>query len=155
MLEKCNFVLDKSSKKSLNFISEKVWEPSWHQGTGWPFVTGIHQWPMASSLAGITHDDVIKWKNLAICAGNLPVPGEFPAQRPMTRSFDVFFHLRLNKRLSKQSQGWWFEMLPCPLWCDSNVFMPNVWHYLKTTDMLVIWISRNSMVIDLILWFFF
>ena len=32
---------------------------------------------------------------LAICAGNSPVPGEFPAQRPVTRSFDVFFDLRL------------------------------------------------------------
>ena len=28
---------------------------------------------------------------LAICAGNSPVTGEFPAQRPLTRSFDVFF----------------------------------------------------------------
>ena len=36
---------------------------------------------------------------LAIYAGNSPVPGEFPAQRPVTRSFDVFFDLRLNKRL--------------------------------------------------------
>ena len=36
---------------------------------------------------------------LAIC----PVPGEFPSQRPVTRSFDDFFDLRLNKRLSKQS----------------------------------------------------
>ena len=36
---------------------------------------------------------------LAICAGNSPVPGEFPAQRPVTRSFDVFFDLRLNKLL--------------------------------------------------------
>ena len=27
---------------------------------------------------------------LAICVGNSPVPGEFPAQRPVTRSFDVF-----------------------------------------------------------------
>ena len=26
---------------------------------------------------------------LAICAGNSPVPGEFPSQRPVTRSFDV------------------------------------------------------------------
>ena len=42
---------------------------------------------------------------LAICAGNSPVPGEFPAQRPVTRSFDVYFDLRLNKRLSKQSWG--------------------------------------------------
>ena len=29
--------------------------------------------------------------------------GEFPAQRPVTRSFDVFFDLRLYKRLSKHS----------------------------------------------------
>ena len=31
---------------------------------------------------------------LAFCAGNSPVHGEFPAQRPVTRSFDVFFDLR-------------------------------------------------------------
>ena len=40
---------------------------------------------------------------LAICAGNSPGTGEFPAQRPVTRSFDVFVDQRLNKRLSKQS----------------------------------------------------
>ena len=53
------------------------------------------------------HDDVIKWKHffelLAICAGEFTVTGEFPAQRPVMWSFDVFFDLRLNKRLSKQS----------------------------------------------------
>ena len=38
---------------------------------------------------------------LALCAGNSSVTGEFPSQRPLTRSFDVFFDLRLNKRLSK------------------------------------------------------
>ena len=42
---------------------------------------------------------------LALCAGNSPVTGEFPSQRPVTRSFDVFFDLRLNKRLSKQPWG--------------------------------------------------
>ena len=57
---------------------------------------------------------------LAICAGNSPVPGEFPTQRPVTRSFDVFFDLRLNKRLSKQSWGWWFETLSRPLWRHRN-----------------------------------
>ena len=46
---------------------------------------------------------------LVLCAGNSPVLGEFPAQRPVTRGFDVFFDLRPNKRLSKQSRGWWFE----------------------------------------------
>ena len=40
---------------------------------------------------------------LAICAGNSPVAGEFPAQRPVTRSFDAFFDLHLDKRLSEQS----------------------------------------------------
>ena len=41
---------------------------------------------------------------LAICAENSPVTGEFPSQRPVTRSFDVFFDLRLNTRLSKPSR---------------------------------------------------
>ena len=46
--------------------------------------------------------------------------GELPTQRPVTRSFDVFFVLRLNKRLSKQSWGWWFETQSCPLWRHRN-----------------------------------
>ena len=39
------------------------------------------------------HDDVIKWKHFCVtgtCAGHSPATGEFPAQRPVTRSFDVF-----------------------------------------------------------------
>ena len=52
--------------------------------------------------------------------GNSPVPGELPAQRPVTRSFDVFLDLRLNKRLSKQWWGWWFETLSDPLWRHRN-----------------------------------
>ena len=38
----------------------------------------------------------------------------FHTQMPVTQSFDVFFDLRLNKRLSKQSRGWWFETLSRP-----------------------------------------
>ena len=72
--------------------------------------------------------DLVWWRHqmetfsalLAIHAGNSPVPGEFPTQRPATRSFDVFFDLRLNKRLSKQSWGWRFETLSRPLWRHSN-----------------------------------
>ena len=41
---------------------------------------------------------------LAFCAGNSPVISDFPSQRPVTRSFDVFFDLRLKKWLSKQSR---------------------------------------------------
>ena len=58
-------------------------------------------------------------QNCSICAGNSPVTGEF--QRPVTRSFDVFFDLCLNTRLSKQSWGWWFEMPSRPLWRHRNV----------------------------------
>ena len=57
---------------------------------------------------------------LAICAGNSPVTGEFTAQRPVTRSFDVFFDLRLYRRLSKQSRGWRFETPSHPLWRHCN-----------------------------------
>ena len=58
---------------------------------------------------------------LALCAGNPSVSGEFPAQRPVTRSLDVFFDLCLNKRLSKKSWGWWFETPSRPLWRHCNV----------------------------------
>ena len=58
---------------------------------------------------------------LALCVGNSPVTCEFPSQRPVTRSVDVFFDLRLNKRMSKQSWDWWFETSSCPLWRHCNV----------------------------------
>ena len=58
---------------------------------------------------------------LALCAGNSPVTSEFPSQRPVTRSFDVFFDLRLNKRLSKQSRCRWFETSSRSLWRQCNV----------------------------------
>ena len=77
---------------------------------------------------------------LAICAGNSPVPGEFPAQRPVTRSFDVFFDLHPNKRLSKQWWGWWFGTLSCPLWRHRNA--SHKWNSHK-------W---NSFCIDFILY---
>ena len=52
--------------------------------------------------------------------GKFTGPGEFPTQRPVTRRFDVFFDLRLNKRLSKQPWGWWFETLSWSLWRHCN-----------------------------------
>ena len=52
--------------------------------------------------------------------GELTVTNEFPAQRPMTRSFDVFFDRHLNKRLSKHLWGQWLETLSRPLWRHSN-----------------------------------
>ena len=52
--------------------------------------------------------------------GEFTGPGEFPTQRPVTRSFDVFFELRLSKRLSKQPWGWWFETPSWSLWRHCN-----------------------------------
>ena len=65
---------------------------------------------------------------LALCVGNSPVTGEFPSQRPVTYSFDVFFDLRLNKWLSKQLLGWWFETSSCSLWrhCNNLFSVPSV-----------------------------
>ena len=59
---------------------------------------------------------------LAICAGNSPVTGEIPAQRPVTRSTDVFFDLRLNKRFSKQSWSCRFKTPSLSLWPHRNVY---------------------------------
>ena len=63
-----------------------------HFARYWPFGRGIHRWPM-----------------------------KFPSQMPVTRSFDVFFGLCLNKLLSKQSWGWWFETPSRSLWRQYNV----------------------------------
>ena len=67
------------------------------------------------------HDDVIKLKHLPV-TGPLCVrfTGEFPAQRPVTRSFDIFFDLRPNNRLSEQSRGWGFETPSWPFWRHCN-----------------------------------
>ena len=69
----------------------------------WPVVLGIHRWPVNSPY---------KW--------------------PVTRSFDTLVDLRLNKRLSKQSWGWWFEKTSRPLWRHCNVPILNwLWVRMK------------------------
>ena len=80
---------------------------------------------------GIVNDDVIKWNtfaSLALCAGNSPVNDEFPSQRPVTQSFDVFFDLRLNKRLNNQSWDWWLEAPSRSLWRQCNVLKRPVFY---------------------------
>ena len=65
-------------------------------------------------------------------SGEFTGPGEFPAQRPVTRSFAVFFDLSLNKRLSKQSRCWWFETQSHPLWRHCNGKSRAAPHHGKT-----------------------
>ena len=68
--------------------------------------------------------------NSPVTAGNSPVTGEFPSHKPVTRSFDVFFDLRLNKRLSKQPRRRWFETPSRSLWRHCIVvpnYDPVIW----------------------------
>ena len=69
-----------------------IWSPRWR-----------HQIEISSAL-------------LALCEVNSSVTGEFPSQRPVTRGFDVFFDLRMNRRLCKPSRRRWFETLSRSLW---------------------------------------
>ena len=117
---------------------------SWH--TGMTRVKGLMIYPLGKKIVVIPtivhfcpsytmyksdHDDVIKWKHFPhhwpLC-GEFTGPGEFPAQRPVMRNFDVFFDLRLNKRLSKQTWGWWFETPSWSLWrhCNEDITRPLV-----------------------------
>ena len=70
------------------------------------------------------HDDVIKWKHFPL---NWPFvwgihrsPVNSPHKTPVTQSFDVFLDMRLNKRSSTQSWGWWLETPSCPVWRHCN-----------------------------------
>ena len=79
----------------------------------------------------------------SLLCGEFTGPGEFPAQRPVTRSFDVFFDLRLNKRLSKQPWRWWFETSSWSLWRQCNGIedaetSSNFWHKLPCRSITII-----------------
>ena len=86
------------------------------------------KWPMI--YIPWFHDDVIKWNHFRVPGlfqGNPLVSGEFPSQMPVTRGFDIFFDLCLNKRFSKQLRRRWFETPLRPLWRHCK---------LKTSDLL-------------------
>ena len=84
----------------------------------------FHDFMMTSSNGNMFRVTGFCAWNSQVTAGNSPVTGEFPSHRPVTRSFDVFFDLRLSKRLSKQSRRWLFEMPSRSLWHHCNV-LPN------------------------------
>ena len=81
----------------------------------WQDLPKARFWIMTSSNGNIFRVTGPLW-------GNSPATGEFPSQRPVTQSFDVFFDLCLYKRLSKQFWGWWFETPSRSLWrqCDGD-----------------------------------
>ena len=81
---------------------------------------------------------------LVIFAGNSAVSGQFPAQRPVTRTFDVFFDIRLNKRLSKQWWCWWFETLSRSLWRHRNVLFCFRMEWKRCSKWLYNWLWRQN-----------
>ena len=89
-----------------------------------PLVTG--EFPTQRSSNAENFDDVImrqrRMKTFRFVYDWQQKWSEFHTQRPVARSFHVFFDLRLNKRLSKQSWGWWFEMPQHQLWRHCNAF---------------------------------
>ena len=100
-------------------------------GTRWSFKRMTSCWRVIpnvvihATLWYSIHDDVMKWKYFPHYwpfVQRIPTHG-FPTQRPVTKSFDIFFDLRLYKRLSKQSWGWWFETQSCPLWRHCNFYI--------------------------------
>ena len=114
------------------------WE-LWSPGEKWTILLRLHLWYWTLLIRWVIYSkceterlgyvqSVSWWRHqmetfsalLALCAGNSPLPGEFPTQRPVTRSFDVYFDLHPNKRLGKQSWGWWFETLSWSLWRHRN-----------------------------------
>ena len=88
------------------------------------------------------HDDVIKWKHFRsywpfVRGIHRTTVGRFPPQRPVTRSFDVIFDLRLNKRLNKQSGRWWSGTPSLSLWRHCNVLQYCAVNILRPDDAYV------------------
>ena len=95
----------------------------------WTLLSGTTPHPIytqwGTPLVMMTSSNGNIFRDTGHLCGEFTGPGEFPAQRSVTRSFDVFFDLSLNKRLSKQSRGWWFETQSHPLWRHCNVWHAN------------------------------
>ena len=73
---------------------------------------------------------------LAICTGNSPVPGEFPAQRPVTRSFDVFFIcVWINGWVNNGEAG---DLRRHRGLCDVTVMLPLISHWGRVVNYAII-----------------
>ena len=116
---------------ALSWIFRRLWPRLPGQGNTerWTDVAGgvlNDQFDEANQRARETRQPMMTSSNGNIFRVTGHLCGEFtgprwiPAQRPVTQSFDVFFDLSLNKRLSKQSWSWWFETLSCSLWRHCN-----------------------------------
>ena len=91
--------------------------------------------------------------SLVIFAGNSEVTGEFPEQSRVTRRFDVFFALCLNKRLSKQWWVWWCVTPSLPLWRHCNALLGFARKMYCRVDCYLKWPHSAIFVVELALEF--
>ena len=140
--------------------------PGWHQNQirYWPIIKGV---PVLSVIGkyGLCEDRIglpiyflqTTWRGgcqpavttrmMTSSNGNIfRVTGHLCGEFTGHRNFDVFFDLRLNKRLSKQSRGWWFETPVCPLWrhCNAHEHLVYRWicksHRLQWHQLIFIYV---------------
>ena len=105
----------------LNHVSKKAPQYGWIGHIDcWPLLQPSSWYP----LTMMTSSNGNIFRVTGPLCGEFTGPGEFHAQRPVTRSFDVFSDLRLNKQLSKQPWGWWFETPLWSLWRHCNNICP-------------------------------
>ena len=98
LIQALNFVLEYSSRRCMYTTC----------------VDGVEIWPVlyihrCRTMASF-YENIFLFVLQALCEGNPPqVNGGFPHKGPITCSCDVFFHIRLQKRLNKQWSCRWFE----------------------------------------------
>ena len=88
---------------------------------------------------------------LALCEGDPMVTSGFHSLKPVLRSYDVFFDLRLNKWLSKQSRWWWFETPSCSLWRHCNVHEICTWFMFCCGSFCCNWYSKQALETEVVL----
>ena len=107
---------------SLHFVpGVDGWADIFYQKCSRHKITIFRRWMLISGR--LKHDDVIKWKHFLrywpFVRGIHRSPVNSPHKGQWRGAF-MFSLICLNKRLSKQSWGWWFETTLRQLWCHSN-----------------------------------
>ena len=115
MLGHCQWTLRNKLHWNFNQNKKCIWK--YCLPNGCHFVQGVNELIQNTRLMMTSSNGNIFRVTGLLCG---EFTGEFPTQRPVTRSFDVFFDLRMNKSLSKQSWGWWSETPSSSLWRHRN-----------------------------------
>ena len=114
-----------------------------------PYVPNLNTF-WAIGIIRCCHDDVIKWKHLPrywpIARRIHRSPVNFPQKGQWRGAWMFFFDLRLNKRLRKQSWGWWFEAPPRPIWrrCNELFFLSSLERVILPTISQITWSTLEA-----------